>query len=51
MCDAYSFGVILMEVLTGQNPLEMLIRHMNLVDDFVCQWKRIVYCKLLTMWC
>ena len=35
MCDAYSFGVVLKEVLTGQNPSEMLIRHMNLVDDFV----------------
>ena len=35
MCDVYSFGVVLKEVLTGQNPLEMLIRHMNLVDDFV----------------
>ena len=35
MCDVYSFGVVLEEVLTGQNPSEMLIRHMNLVDDFV----------------
>ena len=35
MCDVYSFGVVLKEVLTGQNPSEMLIRHMNLVDDFV----------------
>ena len=35
MCDAYSFGVVLKEVLTGQNPSKMLIRHMNLVDNFV----------------
>ena len=35
MCDVYSFGVVLKEVLTGQNPSEMLIRDMNLVDDFV----------------
>ena len=35
MCDVYSFGVVLKEVLTGQNPLEMLVRHMNLVDGFV----------------
>ena len=39
MCDVYSFGVVLKEVLTGQNPLEMLIRHMNLVDDFVLSMK------------
>ena len=35
MCDVYSFGVVLKEVLTGQNPSKMLIRHMNLVDNFV----------------
>ncbi|XP_075644965.1 wall-associated receptor kinase-like 1 [Castanea sativa] len=34
-CDVYSFGVVLVEVLTDRKPSEMLIRRMNLVDDFV----------------
>nr|POE95784.1 wall-associated receptor kinase 3 [Quercus suber] len=34
-CDVYNFGVVLVEVFTGQNPSKMLTRHMNLVDDFV----------------
>lgn len=34
-CDVSSFGVELVEVLTGHHPIEMFLGYINLVDCFV----------------
>ncbi|XP_030964789.1 putative wall-associated receptor kinase-like 16 [Quercus lobata] len=34
-CDVYGFGVVLVEVLTGDYPTNTFLGHMNLVDYFV----------------
>lgn len=34
-CDVYSFGVTLVELITGQDPFMPIPRHRNLVDFFI----------------
>ncbi|XP_074318849.1 wall-associated receptor kinase-like 1 [Silene latifolia] len=39
-CDVYSFGVLMLELLTSRDPVEMARCGNDLVDDFVSEMKR-----------
>ncbi|KAK9735802.1 hypothetical protein RND81_04G229100 [Saponaria officinalis] len=39
-CDVYSFGVLMLELLTGMNPFEMAKSGKDLVGEFVSQAER-----------
>ena len=50
-CDVHGFGVVLVEVLTGDYHTNTFLGHMNLVGYFVLSMEENCYCKLLMMWC